>query len=84
MKEPMPPKNLGMSGEAVEKATTAGTWVRYWPLRDLTCRPHEGCVRGSANLPGVGWVLWVAGKPGYVLATHCEAIPPVSEKDVQK
>ncbi len=84
----MPPEDLGVTLEDLQRAMHGNVKVRYWPLRDAPCRPHVGHVRGCDELPvnaprtygmptvDEGWrvVLWLTNKSGFVCATHCEVV----------
>jgi hypothetical protein len=53
--------------------------VRYWPLKDIKCRPHVGWVR-HIELRGTRPVVWLSGKAGFVLGSHCEYAEKLAEE----
>jgi hypothetical protein len=67
----MPPDNIGLSEVQLQHAQLHRISVRYWPLKDNKCRPHVGWVR-HIELRGTRPVVWLSGKAGFVLASHCE------------
>lgn len=67
--ERQPPSQLGLrAGE-----NTVGRMVRYWPLTGMACVPHVGWIQGASVQHGRD-VVWITGKAGYVLASHCEVV----------
>ena len=53
--------------------------IRYWPLRDQPCQPHEGEVAhveaGTERCLRLGCDLaWVTGKSGFVRGDHLELL----------
>ena len=70
--EQQPPARLGLrAGEAI-----MGRMVRYWPLTGMACVPCAGRIRGASVEQGRD-VVWIEGKAGYVLASHCEVVNDV-------
>lgn len=50
-----------------------GQLVRYWPVLGRPCEPRTGHVQFAAVEYG-RVVVWITGKSGYVLASHCELL----------
>jgi len=73
----LPPPDLGLSLDEAERAMQFNLRVRYWPLRTVVCQPHVGYVRAVQECSRTGGAhLWVTGKSGFVLGSHCELYEP--------
>jgi hypothetical protein len=66
-----PPEQIGLMFEQAALCLANNTRVRYWPLVDAACLPHDAWVREVSMAGGVP-VAWITGKTGFVLCSHLE------------